>query len=195
MKKIIYLPIFILASVLNAQDLDLPYHQIPEQPKEYTTGNVVSRMIDGLGYRYYWATNGLNDKDLAYKPSEDGRTTLETLQHIYGLSLTIVNAPTATPNLRPLDFTQFSFEELCAMTLKNLKMASDLCLNREAKDLEEFKVIFERNGKQSEFPFWNMLNGPLADAIYHTGQIVVLRRASGNPIHSGMNVFMGKTRE
>ncbi|NNC35705.1 MAG: hypothetical protein HKO09_12580 [Croceitalea sp.] len=195
MRFLVYIPIFIFVGVLNAQNLDLPYHQIPEPPNKYTSGNVVSRMIDGLGYRYYWATNGLNDKDLAYKPSADGRTTLETLQHLYGLSLTIVNAPTNTPNLRPIDFTKFSFEELRAMTLKNFKTASNYCLNKQPEDFEDFNVIFERNGKKSTFPYWNMLNGPMADAIYHTGQIVVLRRASGNPVNPGMNVFLGKTRE
>jgi len=38
-----------------------------------------------------------------------------------------------------------------------------------------------------------MMNGPLADAIYHVGQIVVFRRANGNPQNPRVNVFMGKT--
>ena len=152
-------------------------------------------MIDGLGYRYYWATEGLTAKDLNYKPSEDARTMLETLQHLYGLSLTIVNAPQNKVNIRPMDFTLFSFEELREKTLVNLEKASALTNGKTAEDLKGFKVIFQRGENQSEFPYWNMLNGPIADAIYHTGQLVVFRRASGNPVNAGMNVFIGKTKE
>ena len=59
--------IIILSSILmNAQNKnELPYAQIPEAPNEYTVGGVVSRMIDGLGFRYYWATEGLRSEDLS----------------------------------------------------------------------------------------------------------------------------------
>ena len=43
------------------------------------------------------------------------------------------------------------------------------------------------------FPFWNMINGPISDAIWHSGQVVANRRASGNPINPKVNVFIGKT--
>ncbi|GMN09685.1 hypothetical protein MTsPCn9_17280 [Croceitalea sp. MTPC9] len=195
MNKLLFLPILFFTLYLQAQDMKLPYHQIPDYPEDYGSGNLVSRMIDGLGYRYYWATEGLTVDDLNYKPSENGRTTLETLQHLYGLSLTIVNAPENKPNVRPMDFTIFSYKELREKTLFNLKKASELSLGKTAGEIESFKVIFQRGDKQFDFPFWNMLNGPIADAIYHTGQIVVLRRASGNPVNPGMNVFTGKTKE
>jgi hypothetical protein len=42
------------------------------------------------------------------------------------------------------------------------------------------------------FPFWNAINGPLSDAIWHTGQIASNRRASGNPFNSKAQVFLGK---
>ena len=53
------------------------------------------------------------------------------------------------------------------------------------------KVVFDRQGKISSFPVWNLMNGPLQDAIYHTGQIVSFRRTTGNPIPKGVNVFLG----
>ena len=31
------------------------------------------RMIDGLGFRYYWSTDGLRAKDLAYQPKGEGQ--------------------------------------------------------------------------------------------------------------------------
>jgi len=52
---------FIFAVELQAQDMELPYHQIPDHAETYSAGNIVSRMIDGLGYRYYWATEGLTE--------------------------------------------------------------------------------------------------------------------------------------
>lgn len=171
-----------------------PYHQIPDYPENYNNVNVVARMIDGLGYRYYWATKDLTTEDLAYRPSEDSRSADETLHHLYLLSLTIKNAPTSTPNIRPLEVPEMTFEEKRAKTLENLKNASDEFKSSKRKDMKDMKLIFKRGEKANEVDFWHMLNGPLADAIYHTGQIVAYRRASGNPMDSGVNVFMGKTR-
>jgi hypothetical protein len=30
-------------------------------------------------------------------------------------------------------------------------------------------------------PFWHLINGPMADALTHTGQISSFRRLAGNP--------------
>ncbi len=82
-------------TVMNAQEKypqDLPYYQIPDYPDSYTAGTVVARMIDGLGFRYYWATEGLRTEDLAYKPSESNRTIDETLDHLYNLSRVVYNS-------------------------------------------------------------------------------------------------------
>lgn len=178
----------------NAQDKELPYHQIPDYPEDYSPGNVVARMIDGLGFRFYWATEGLTEKDLAYKPSEVGRTIMETIRHIHGMSENIKNAPTATPNVRK-DLTKLSFEELRKGTLQNLKAASDMVVGKDPGELEKFKVVFQRGEQQSEFPYWNMINGMISDCIYHTGQIVLMRRASGNPQNPNVDVFLGKIME
>ena len=194
MRKIVCtVAILCIPFTMSAQEL--PYRQIPDYPTEYTTGTVVSRMVDGLGYRYYWATEGLTASDLAYRPSEEGRTVLETLQHIYGMSEMILNAPTATPNVRPKDFSGHSFESLRKKTLENLQKASNLYADMASNDFASAKVVFQRDEKQFDFPFWNLLNGMLSDCIYHTGQIVLMRRANGNPQNPKVSVFLGKTRE
>ncbi|AKA34844.1 DinB family protein [Flagellimonas lutaonensis] len=194
MKKVVSAAFFIFTCfTMSAQEL--PYRQIPDYPSEYTSGNIVSRMVDGLGYRYYWATEGLRQQDLDYRPSEEGRTVLETLQHIYGMSEMILNTPSATPNVRPKDFSGYSFEALRKMTLENLQKASALYTTMASNDFESAKVIFLRGEKQFDFPFWNLLNGMLSDCVYHTGQIVLMRRANGNPQNPNVNVFLGKTRE
>ena len=70
-----------------------------------------------------------------------------------------------------------------------LKQAADVF--RVAEDLSQFKIVFNRGGKTSEYPFWNQINGPIADAIWHTGQIITHRRTSGNPYNSKASVFTG----
>ena len=91
MKKIIIVLLTIIPLTINSQEKNLPFSEIGDYPTEYTLPtNVISRLIDGLGYRFYWATESLTENDLNYKPSEDSRSTMEVIEHIYGLSLMIV---------------------------------------------------------------------------------------------------------
>ncbi len=177
----------------NTMNESLPYNQIPEAPEKYTAGTVVSRMIDGLGFRYYWATEGLTDNELDYSPGNDGRTIRQTLNHLYSLSEVIVNSAKKQPTDRTLESREFAFEERRKATLENLKTASVQFAKTE--DLGEHSVIFKRSNGESEFPFWNNINGPIEDAVWHAGQIVVLRRSAGNPINPKVNVFLGKLNE
>ncbi|MEM7657535.1 MAG: hypothetical protein AAF399_15485 [Bacteroidota bacterium] len=190
--SLLLFPLF--TSSLMAQN-DLPLAEIPEAPDSYEAGNVIARMIEGLGFRYHWATEGLTAEDLAYKPSEDARTTAETLDHLLGLCETVYNAARNEANLRPAVIGELSWEEKRAQTLQYLADAAELMRGKSAQEVAELEVKFKRGERESAFPYWNMLNGPLADALYHTGQIVAFRRASGNPIPSGVNVFMGTKRE
>ena len=93
--KLFFITLILISTTLKAQELDKtesPYYQIPDYPEKYTAGSVAARMVDGLGFRYFWATEGLREEDLKYKPSEEGRTCGETIDHIYGLTLVILNA-------------------------------------------------------------------------------------------------------
>lgn len=176
----------------NAQD-SLPYYTIPNAPEEYTAGGVASRMIDGLGFRYYWATEGLTEENLSYKPGETNRTIGETIDHIYGLSNVILNAALKQPNeRRDVSENPSGFEAIRKATLENIEKASALLLASDS--LEGHSAIFIRESGTSEFPFWNMINGPIEDAVWHCGQVVSLRRAAGNPMASGVSVFRGTKR-
>ncbi len=75
----------------------LPYYEIPPYPDSFTAENVVARMVDGLGFRFYWATEGLRPEDLAFKPSTEARTSEETIDHILGLSAIVLNAVKNNP--------------------------------------------------------------------------------------------------
>lgn len=177
----------------NAQESQLPYHQIPDYPETFNENNLAARMLDGLGYRYYWGTKDLRKEDMDYKPSEDSRTTRETLDHIYGLSNVILNATQSLVNSSENE--ELSFEDLRKKTLDNIASASDLLKKDDNGSMENYRIIFKRGESTTEYPFWNVINGPLADAIYHTGQVVAYRRASGNPIQKGVRMMTGKTAE
>lgn len=171
----------------------LPYHEIPEAPANYGPGNVVARMVDGLGYRYYWATEGLTADNLAYRPSEEARNTSETITHVYDLSLMIVRATRNEVHVRA-DASHLSPEELRSRTLHNLAEASEHLRGATEHDLAAYQLRFSNGENTASFPYWNMINGPISDALYHTGQIVSFRRASDNPMNPSVDVFMGRNR-
>ncbi|MFD1316248.1 hypothetical protein [Namhaeicola litoreus] len=181
--------IFLNSIQLEAQKTDLPFYTIPEYPEKITEAAILQRTIDGLGFRYFWATDGLTKKDLDFKASENGRTSFETLEHIFGLSNVILNAFEKSPNKKQ-EKVEMSYEDLRAATLNNLYKASQILQKTEKVD--DFLIIFERDGNNSTFPIWNLINGPIEDAIWHCGQVVTLRRASDNPINPKVNVFLGK---
>ena len=140
-------------------------------------------MVDGLGFRYYWATEGLTQSDLNFKPNEEARTTEETIDHILGLSQVILNATLNVAN--GAKQPKMTFTEKRRKTLLNLQEASNIL--RESKDISTYKMIFG----EKEYPFWNAINGPIADAIWHVGQVVSFRRSSGNPFPKGVSVLKG----
>ncbi len=183
-----------LQVVAAADSLGLPYREIPAASDAFTAETVVARMIDGLGFRFYWATEGLRPEDLAFRPTPEARSSEETIDHIMGLSMIIVNATKKQPNVRSGEETSpLSFEVKRKMTLEALKTASDL-LRQPGSKLEDFDIVFQNAETSTEFPFWNMLNGPIADALWHVGQVVSFRRSSGNPFNSKASVFSGKVR-
>lgn len=185
---------FVWAQLENVK-ADLPYREIPDYPAGFTANNVAARVIDGLGFRYYWATEGLRPEDLAFAPNGDARTTEEALTHIYDLSNVIVNATNKTPNVSSAEKIILSFTEMRRKTLQNFRISSEILKKSNENEMENFKVVFQTGDRSTEYPYWNLLNGPIADALWHTGQVVSFRRSSGNPFNSKASVFTGKLRE
>lgn len=178
------------AQASDSDPMPLPYAEIPAYPDSLSPEAVIARMIDGLGFRYYWATEGLRPEDLAWVPSEGARSSAETLTHIEELSALILNAVRGTPHVRG-GSRGLGFEELRRETLLSLQMASE-ALRSPGASLDSCRIIFQQGERRTEFPCWHLLNGPLADALWHVGQVVSLRRASGNPLPAHVNVFLGK---
>ena len=174
----------------EALDNKLPYSEIPTNADKYTAGNVASRLIDGLGFRFYWATDGLRDEDLIFKPNKETRSTIETIEHIYEMSLMISNAATETINT--FDHSpRLSFNEMRKKTLENFKVASDILKKSSDDDLTRYTLKFKQGEKLIEYPFWNHINGPISDCLWHTGQVVSFRRLSGNPFSDKVDLLSG----
>ena len=175
-------------NVTQAQE-KLPFHEIPATAEKYTTQSILGRMIDGLGFRYYWATEGLRTEDLNYQPKGDGRTCLETVHHLYDLSNALIRF-TKTDFPQEKEKSLMKFAEMRAQTLLNLYAVSNRI--KASKEVSEFDT--KKDGKVT-IPLYNLINGPIADAIWHTGQVASFRRSSGNPINSKINQFTGTVRE
>ena len=193
MRNILITFIFLFTLSINAQtdkkEIDLPFSEIGEYPADFSQANIISRMIEGLGYRYYWATKSLTENDLNYKSSEDARSTIQIIEHIYSLTMMI----SSSFEKKEFKFTSvtYNYDELRTKTLLKLKYIHDEL--RSNPDFSQLFIKFEGGGTKMEFPFWNQINGPISDALWHCGQVVMNRRSSGNPLQSGVNVFLGKT--
>ncbi len=176
----------------KTQTDSLPFRKIPDYPEEYTAESVVSRMIDAVGFRFFWATEGLRKEDLAFRPSKDTRTSEQTIDHIMGLTNVIINSFQNNANTQTgEEISALPYEVKRKKTLENLKTVSDILRSGKVK-IKDLKIVFKRANGNQEFPFWNQINGPIGDAMWHIGQIVSFRRSSGNPFNSKVNVFLGK---
>lgn len=173
---------------INSQE-ELPYHQIPNMEENYSAQNTVTRMIDGLGFRYYWSTKGLRAEDLAYQPKGEGRNCQETVNHLYDLSNMMLRL-TKTDFKQKTETDKMTFVAMRKQTLLNIQALSNRI--QTSKNLSEFTV--KKNGEIS-VSFFNVINGPIADAIWHSGQVASFRRSSGNPINTKVNHFTGTVRE
>ncbi|WP_462250060.1 hypothetical protein [Ekhidna sp.] len=192
MKKLLYFCLYIISFdyAFSQGNPDDYYYEIPEVPEFYNEGTVAARIVDGLGFRYYWASEGLREEDLKFRPAEGSRSIEETIDHIFALSKILVDAVNQQP-YEQVDLTSISFEEKREMTLENIKNASEILKKSTALNFQNYNMTFSST---VEYPFWNLLNGPIADAINHVGQIISFRRTNGNPFNQNISVLRGKVK-
>ena len=168
------------------------FYNIPEAPDMYSAANVSARMVEGLGFRYFWATKDLRPEDLSYDPGNGGQTCEQVLDHLLGLSRFILRTIKKEVHDNTREYPDLTWEGKREETLENFKEASEIL--RQTGDVSELEIIFKRGEKTSGFPFWNLINGPISDAIYHTGQITSYRRSAGNPINPNISLLRGRVR-
>jgi len=163
---------------------DLPYHSIPISPLEVNAPNIIARMVDGLAFRYRWATEGLKQAELSFKPSEDSMDLEKLLHHVYDLCFR------TDAKFGGVIEQNKSIQSLESLRASSLQHSSNLSQRLKAMTDSEFTKMME--GDDSQYSFWYTLNGPLADALSYVGQILSWRRILGNPQREGLNVFLGK---
>jgi hypothetical protein len=157
---------------------ETPYTVIPEPPREITAGAVMARMLDGLGFRFRWATEGLREEDYAFRGCGESLNIGELVGHVWGLTNWVHLSLTGEEGERPDDGPG-----LRVSALRTIERLREMILPMTETDLASARI--------HDHPFWNFINGPLADALTHTGQINVFRRMAGNPAPRA-NVFQGK---
>lgn len=155
----------------------LPYEGIPDYPPTVTPGSIVARLIDGLAFRFRWATHGLSAEEVRFGPAEGSMSILQLVRHIWGLVNWINLSITGHKRERPSEFQQLRIAVLDIIIDMRRRVA-----NMSADELSRVTI--------EGLPFWHILNGPLADALTHVGQINSFRRLAGNPTPSA-NVFEG----
>jgi hypothetical protein len=160
--------------------MDIPYRTIEAYPPREDANGVLMRLVDGLGYRYYWATEGLRDVDYAFSPGAECMTIGELVAHVWGLANwvygSLVGVEWNTP--RPDDPTGQRAQALQIL----------YAIRTHAGEIDSASLL---SARINDHPFWHIINGPLSDALTHTGQIASFRRLNGNPVmrHS---VFAGR---
>lgn len=179
----------VLAQAINET---IPYHDLAAETNGYSSGAIASRMLDGLGFRFYWATDNLRQEDLDYRPGEDARTSFETITHVYEMSGIILNVAKKQPTVFPQSLEGKTFADIRSKTLQNIKVASDIIKTWKDSDFEQHPMVFKSKNGETNFPFWNLINGPISDCLWHVGQIVSFRRSSGNPFNEKVSVLSGK---
>ena len=165
------------------KDQELPFLDISEIPSELTTTNALLRMLEGLPFRYRWATENLIEENIKFRPHPTSMSIEEVNSHIYDLvESTFRVLGGEKQNKDALN----SFHQIRKASLSLLENLTIKLKEIGDSDLEEIEKKTSR-----KLPFWYWINGPLADALTHVGQITSWRRIAGNPQFKSVNVFIG----
>ncbi len=73
------------------------YYRIPAYPDHLSGTSVLTRMLDGLGFRFYWATEGLRAEDYDFRPAKDTMSIGELVKHVWSLVNWVSSTALSTP--------------------------------------------------------------------------------------------------
>ena len=162
---------------------ELPFEYISKTPNDLTATNTLLRMVEGLAFRYRWATENLSEENIKFKPHPTSMSVEEVNAHIFDL---VDSTNRVFGGEKQNKDSLNSFQKL---RIKSLNILADLSERLKEMSDEDLSEI-EKNTSR-KLPFWYWINGPLADALTHVGQITSWRRIAGNPQLKGINVFIG----
>jgi hypothetical protein len=163
------------------------FRSLPPGPENVTGSAVLVRMVEGIGFRFTWATEDLRESDLSFRPTPETMCIAEQAGHVLGLVSWVALAAGAIPAGPQKTESPPPFPEVRQQILEVLSL-----LRARLADMSDGEIGTIRIGSHAgPVPWPHIVNGPLADALTHIGQIAVLRRASGNPVPKA-NVFLGR---
>lgn len=174
------------------------YQSLPDPPGEPGAVTVLARLIDGMAFRYRWAVDGLQPEQLAFTPGAGAMTLGELLLHMRQLACWVgINTKAGQADKPPVVWAEACSHlpdvssdpaALAEQTLGTLiGLRSDLLRLGDAR-LDAVKLLGS-SGPDTR-PFWNAINGPLADFLTHVGQVNAWRRLMGHPAPRA-DVFRG----
>jgi len=135
------------------------------------------RLLDGLGFRFRWSTEGLSEDDYGFRPAPDCMSIEELVDHVWDL----VNWISQSVGLD--EFEKGDDASITRMrVLEIIHALREEYIPMSDEDLKEITI--------RGMPFWHIINGPLSDALTHVGQINSFRRLTGNPAPNA-SVFTG----
>ena len=162
---------------------ELPFEDISKTPNDLTATNTLLRMVEGLAFRYRWATENLSEENIKFKPHPTSMSIEEVNAHIFDL---VDSTNRVFGGEKQNKDSLNSFKQIRMKSLLVLENLSEKLKKMNGEDLLEIEKKTSR-----KLPFWYLINGPLADALTHVGQITSWRRIAGNPQLKGLNVFIG----
>ena len=140
----------------------LPFEDISKTPTELTATNILLRVVEGLGFRYRWATENLSEDNIKFRPHPTSMNIEELNVHIFDLiNSTFRVFGGEKQNIDSLN----SFQQI---RKKSLFILEDLS-ERLKKMRDEDLVKMEKNTSR-KLPFWYWINGPIADALTMWGK-------------------------
>jgi len=153
------------------------FYEIPEYPDEVSGTSVLVRLLDGLGFRFRWSTEGLGEEDYKFRPAHDCMNVEELVRHVWRLVHWVCQS-TMSERFKKQDDISLVRRSVLEMT----HALREALLSMSDEELAAIQI--------RELPFWHIVNGPLADALTHVGQINSFRRLAGNPTLKA-SMFLG----
>lgn len=162
------------------------FYVISDPPAEVRGATAIARMVDGLGFRYRWSLEGVDERFLDYRPVAEAMNVRELLLHIHFLATHIHACFVDQEEIKCEASSLYGIKHETRAILHKVR---ETLVRMSDEELAVKRVI--RKAGHAEFPFWFFINGPLADALTHVGQISSWRRMAGYmPVKA--DVFNGK---
>jgi hypothetical protein len=163
------------------------FRSLPPGSGNVSGSAVLVRLVEGIGFRFTWATEGLREPDLSFRTTPETMCIAEQAGHVLELVSWVAASAGAIPAGPQKPESPPPFPEVRQRVLEVLAL---LCARLAEMSDEEIGAL-HIGSHAGPVPWPHIVNGPLADALTHIGQIAVLRRASGNPVPKA-NVFLGR---